>query len=46
MDTFKRVREAWPVVESRAGRDLGEYIKVASFYNVVIFHTHLAVDAR
>lgn len=28
MDGFKRVRDAWPVVESRAGRDLGEYIKV------------------
>eukprot|EP00729_Bicosta_minor_P004834 gene4834-7853_t len=27
MDGFKRVRDAWPVVESRAGRDLGEYIK-------------------
>merc|ERR1719272_1842333 len=27
MDSFKRVRDMWPVVESRAGRDLGEYIK-------------------
>lgn len=27
LERFKSVRQAWPVVESRAGRDLGQYIK-------------------
>lgn len=27
VNRFKNVRESWPVVESRIGRDLGQYIK-------------------
>eukprot|EP00040_Diaphanoeca_grandis_P002594 m.22210 g.22210 ORF g.22210 m.22210 type:complete len:139 (+) comp13724_c0_seq1:271-687(+) len=27
LSRFKRVRETWPVVEERIGRDLGQYIK-------------------
>jgi len=27
MSAFKTIREAWPVVEERVGRDLGQYIR-------------------